>query len=292
MDPLTVAGIGAGANVLGSLLGGFGAQSAQEADARLRKQLLERQIQEQRQAFADVAPSFDPYMRQGEMGLRGLETLGRTQEDYDYTPSQFEYQGQVQDFLDPSMEFQQEQMQRALEASGASAGNLLSGGALKELQNRSAQLAQTDYGNAYNRMQNDKRFAYGQFMDYANAKRMANADAFNRRMNVAQQQIGQGQFGTSGRANARMGVASNIGEQIGAQINPMAQNAQVGASAPYVMGQGVLGGLVNQDTMRALGSYITPQSQAPQANMGTPVAQGNVRPSRGYVDPRESYMGR
>ena len=275
MDPvLTPALIGAGTNILGGLLGGMGAQEAQEADARLRKQMMERQIAEQRQAYSDVAPTYQGYMDAGQQGLAGLAELGRTAGEYDFTPEQFQYGKTTQDFLDPSMDFQQDQMRRQLEASQAMGGNLLSGGTLKELQSRGAQLAQTDFANADQRMMNDKRFAYGSFMDNANARRQALQQGFQNRMGVAGQQTGLGQYGTSGNAQARMQVGSNVGSAIGQQINPMAQGAQVGASAPYMMGQGVLNSLVNKDTMGALGQYLTPQ--------GTSVPSGNVDPQEAY----------
>ncbi len=275
MDPvLTPALIGAGTNILGGLLGGMGAQEAQEADARLRKQMMERQIAEQRQAYSDVAPTYQGYMDAGQQGLAGLAELGRTAGEYDFTPEQFQYGKTTQDFLDPSMDFQQDQMRRQVEASQAMGGGLLSGGALKELQGRGAQLAQTDYANANQRMMNDKRFAYGSFMDNANARRQALQQGFQNRMGVAGQQTGLGQYGTSGNAQARMQVGSNVGSAIGQQINPMAQGAQVQAGAPYMMGQGVLNSLVNKDTMGALGQYMTPQ--------GSSVPSGNVNPQEAY----------
>ena len=274
MDPvLTPALIGAGTNLLGGLIGGFGAQSAQEADARARQAMLNQQINEQRQAYGDVAPTYQPYMKAGQQGLAGLSDLAQNVGQYDYTPSEFEYSKTTQDFLDPSMDFQQDQMRRQVEASQAMGGGLLSGGALKELQGRGAQLAQTDYANANQRMMNDKRFAYGSFMDNANARRQALQQGFQNRMGVAGQQTGLGQYGTSGNAQARMQVGSNVGSAIGQQINPMAQGAQVQAGAPYMMGQGVLNSLVNQDTMGALGQYMTPQNQ---------VASGNVDPQEAY----------
>ncbi len=275
MDPvLTPALIGAGTNILGGLLGGMGAQEAQEADARLRKQMMERQIAEQRQAYSDVAPTYQGYMDAGQQGLAGLAELGRTAGEYDFTPEQFQYGKTTQDFLDPSMDFQQDQMRRQLEASSAMGGNLLSGGTLKELQSRGAQLAQTDFANADQRMMNDKRFAYGSFMDNANARRQSLQQGFQNRMGVAGQQTGLGQYGTSGNAQARMQVGSNVGSAIGQQINPMAQGAQVQAGAPYMMGQGVLNSLVNKDTMGALGQYMTPQ--------GSSVPSGNVNPQEAY----------
>lgn len=293
MDPLTIAGIGMGVNALGGLLGGMGAQEAAEADARARKEMLQMQINEGRQAYSDVAPSFQPYMQTGQEGLGALSTLAQNAGQYDYTPEQFQYGQTTQEFLDPSMDFQQDQMRRQLEASQSMRGGLLSGGALKELQQRGAQLAQTDYANANQRMMNDKRFAYGAFMDNANARRQSLQQGFQNRLGIANQQTNLGQFGTTGNANARMGVAKNISNAIGNQIDPMAGNAQVQAGAPYMMGQGLLNSVVNQDTMGALGQYMTPQGTGTTTdnmrNMmnigamgaGGGVAQGNVN-TRGY----------
>ena len=283
MDPLTIAGLGMGANALGGYLGGMGAQEAAEADARARKEMLQMQIDEGRQAYSDVAPSFRPYMQAGQEGLGALSTLAQNAGQYDYTPEQFSYGQTTQDFLDPSMDFQQDQMRRQLEASQAMGGGLLGGGALKELQQRGAQLAQTDYANANQRMMNDKTFAYGAFMDNANARRQALQQGFQNRLGLANQQANLGQFGTTGNANARMGVGTNISNAIGQQINPMAGNAQVGAAAPYMMGQGLLNSVVNQDTMQGLGAMMNRQAQmqapnqmnAMNAGLGA-VAQGNV----------------
>ncbi len=281
MDPLTI-GLGIGANALSSYLGNQGAAEAAKADARARKEMLQMQIDEGRQAYADVAPSFQPYMKTGQEGLNALGMLSQTAGQYDYTPEEFQYNQTVQDFLDPSMQFQQDQMRRQIEASQAAGGGLLSGGALKELQQRGAQLAQTDYANADQRMQNDKRFAYGSFMDNANARRQALQQGFQNRMGIANQQTGLGQFGATGNANARMGVGTNISNAIGSQINPMAANAQVGAASPYMMGQGLLNSVVNTDTMQGLGAMLSRQGQMAQpsygnaAQVGAGVAQGNV----------------
>jgi hypothetical protein len=290
MDPIiTPLAIGAGANMLGSLIGGFGAQSAAEADTQMRKQMMERQIAEQNAAYGDIAPTYDPYIQAGEQGVRGLADLAGRVGEYDYSPEQFQYNQTTQDFLDPSIAFQQDQMRRQVEASAAAGGGLLSGGALKELQNRGAQLAQTDYGNAHNRMMNDKQFAYGSFRDNANAKIASLQQSFNNRANVANQQMGAGQFGVGGNASARMGVANNIGSAIGNQIDPMASNAQVGAAAPYMMGQGVMNSLVNQDTMQGLGQYLTPQGQQGQPS-GNPMA--DYYKTQGGIPQGNVYTGR
>ena len=69
---------------------------------------------------------------------------------------QFQYDKNVNQFLDPSMAYQQAQMQRSLDQSASTGGSLLSGAAMKALQKNSSDLAQTDWGNAWNRMQQDR----------------------------------------------------------------------------------------------------------------------------------------
>ena len=267
MDPLTIAGLGMGVNALGGLLGGMGAQEAQEAEIKARKDLLKLQIQEQKDAYSDVAPTYQPYMDAGKTGIANLMDLGNDLGQYNFKPDEFSYNKNVQDFLDPSMQFQQEEMRRHIEASQANKGGLLSGGALKELQQRGGDIAQTYWGKANQDLMNDKKFVYGQYFDNAKMKQNNLQQQFNNRFNVSNSQTGLGQYGTSGNTNARLGVGNNITNSVGQQIDPIAQGAQVGAAAPYMMGQGVLNSLVNKDTMGALGQYMTPQGQArPMSN--------------------------
>ena len=124
-------------------------------------------------------------------------------------------------------------------------------------------------------------------MAKANSRRQDLQPGLQNSLGGANQQTGLGKFGTSGNANARMQVGLNVVSAIGNQINPMAQGEQVGASAPYMMGQGVLNSLVNKDTMGALGQYLTPQGTGTttdnmrnMANIGASVAQGNVNTRR------------
>ena len=88
--------------------------------------------------------------------------------DYRYTPGQVAdpalYQGAMpntyvstltgQEVLDqdPGAAFRQSEARKALEASAAARGGLLSGGALTALQARSQDLASQEYGNAWDRM--------------------------------------------------------------------------------------------------------------------------------------------
>jgi len=123
----------------------------------------------------------------------------------------------VQKYLDPSMKFQQQQMQGALDQSASARGGMFSGtGAqAKALQDRSAQLAQTDYGNAFNRMQGERQFGYQDFMNHfqsskANeAQRMANMSGLLNQSSTGRQNMFDAQ---GGKANLGMGTARGLGD--------------------------------------------------------------------------------
>ena len=123
----------------------------------------------------------------------------------------------VQKYLDPSMKFQQQQMQQGLDQSASARGGMFSGtGAqAKALQDRSAQLAQTDYGNAFNRMGTDRQFGYQDFMNHfqsskANeAQRMQNMGGLLNQSSMGRQNMFDAQ---GNRANLDMGSARGFGD--------------------------------------------------------------------------------
>ena len=201
-----------------------------------------RAIDEQRQAYGDVAPMYQPYQQAGLQGLAGLGA------DYSTEMGDFDYNRDVSEFLDPSMAFQQQQMQNAMEQSAIARGGLQSGGFAKALQDRSAQLAQTDYGNAYNRMTQDKAGAYQEFRD-----RIANRRANN------QQRLGQmtnlasvGQNATSGLANLRTGNANQISANLQNIGTAQGYGAQAGGMA---YGQAIQNMTSPQNMMGAYQTY-------------------------------------
>ena len=217
--------IGAGALGLTSLGGQiFGAKSqadAMRASARAQAEGQRRAIEEQRQAYGDIAPMYQPYQQAGREGLAGLGA------DYSTEMGDFEYNQDINDFLDPSMAFQQQQMLDAMQQSAIARGGLQSGGFAKALQDRSAQLAQTDYGNAYNRMSQDKQGAYQQFMDRFASRRANNQQRLSQMTNMAS----VGQNATSGLANLRTGNANQISGNLQNIGTAQGYGAQAGGMA-------------------------------------------------------------
>jgi hypothetical protein len=70
----------------------------------------------------------------------------------------------VDKYLDPSMKYQQEQAAKAVQQSAAAQGGLMSGATGKALQDRATNLAQQDYGNAFERMQGERQFGYNDYL--------------------------------------------------------------------------------------------------------------------------------
>lgn len=131
----------------------------------------------------------------------------------------------VQAYLDPSMKFQQQQMVNAQDASAAHGGMLNSGAQLKALQDRSAELAQTDYANASQRMMQDKEFGYKDFSDKFTAARLSASDKLDNLTALA---------GQSGAARSKL--FDSQGKQTEMQQNSILNRAGVTANNQKAQG--------------------------------------------------------
>ena len=82
------------------------------------------------------------------------------------------------------MQFQMEQAMRPIESSAAAGGSLGSGATLKALQDRGQQVANMNYGQAFDRMNRDKSFTYNQYLNNANMRRQQLQDQANQLLNI------------------------------------------------------------------------------------------------------------
>jgi hypothetical protein len=246
--PLILAGGLAAAQLAGNYMSGQAQREAAEIGAEAQIKAAQMGIDEQRAAYQDISPMYQRYMNIGDRALGRLSEGVHSGEFTSPEMQDFHYNRGVNEFLDPSMQYQQEQAQRALESSAALGGGLLSGGTLKGLQNQAQQFAQTDYGNAYNRMQSDKSFAYNEYLNRFNAQRQSLSDRYNQLSQLSN--VGQG--ATSALANARLGTGSQVTNLLGQQGNaqavqsmaaPMAQ-ADMYQAIPQALGQAA--GIYNQ----------------------------------------------
>lgn len=166
-------------------------------------------------AFEDISSRLMPYME------GGGEAFGQYQDlDMSYMPQNFEYSQTIGDFLDPSMGFQIEQSMRPIESSAAAGGSLGSGATLKALQDRGQKVASLNYGQAYDRMANDKSFAYKNYLNRANMQRQQNLDRGNQLQNL----FNTGYNATQGYNTAR----DNLGTR---NANAYFQAANIPSSA-------------------------------------------------------------
>ena len=210
----------------GQLFGASSQADAMRASARAQAEMQRQAIAEQRRAYGEIKPYYEPYMQTGQQGLQGM------QGDFSTQMGNFDYNKDVNSFLDPSMQFQQDQMNRALQQSAIARNGMNTGAFAKELGRYNSQLAQTDYANANQRMQTDKNFAYQNFMnDFAS--RQSNNQL---RLQQFQNMANMGQNAVSGLSNARMGQATNIASNMGNIGQAQGYGAQAGGMA---MGQTV-----------------------------------------------------
>jgi hypothetical protein len=256
IDPVTGMLIGGGISMLGQYLGGNQQAEAMKASAKAQERMQREAIAEQRQAFDDVSPNYDPYMQ---AGLQGLQGMGQ---DYSTDMGEFEYNKDISDFSDPSRDFQMQQMQDAMEQSAVAKGGLQSGGFAKALQDRAGQFAQTSYGQDYNRMNQDKATSYQQFRDQFASRRANNQQRLNQFQNMAQ----MGQQATSGLANLRTGNANQISGNLQNIGTAQGQGAQADG---MVYGQMVQNMTSPQNLMGAYQTYNSlsnPQSNSQGVN--------------------------
>ena len=233
----------AGGAMLGQGVGSFLTSQAQRGAAEDSRDAMLAAIAKQQvyqdQTFQDVAGMYDDQISMGQ----GSMDAYRNFDPRDTVMGEFNYDGNVNQFLDPSMAYQQDQARRQIEASGAATGGLGGGAFAKELQDRGQAIAEQGWGDAYNRMTADKQFNYqdflnhfqntrdnntarmGQLQNLANTGTQAMDTVANARLALGQQQINNA--GNIGNANAEWanvrgmtGLAGTAGNIFNAASNP------------------------------------------------------------------------
>jgi len=278
IDPITGMVVAQG---VGGALSAFGNMWGADRTGEIQERIARRQIQEQRDAYNEVRPEYDPYLNAGRDAVSQLAAFdpyggamqGQFERDMNgnvvglkqFDGSQYG-NDQVGNYLDPSMAFQQEQMRRQVQASAMGRGSMLSGSAMKELQDRSAQLAQTDYANSWQRMQTDKNFAYQQYLNDFTNSRVANQDMYNKLNTLTN----VGQNAVSGVANLRTGVANQV--TAGLQNLGNAQSASASAIPSFISGVGNAVGTGGQAYAQydLLNKMYPPQQKSPWSTVPNP----------------------
>jgi hypothetical protein len=241
MDPLTIGLVGG--NILSGLFGGRSARKAAATQAAATRE----GIASQERMFERGLELQEPF-RQG-----GLEAQGMLMNEL-RNPSQYrasaglspaELAGEQFNFeADPSYGFRLSEGLKALERSAAARGGLMSGGTGKALQRYGQDMASQEYGNAFQRFQQDRAaraglggMEYGQFAGERSARLLplmqTVASGQGLTSNIAGQMANLGGaqaagLGAMGAAQAAgtMGSANALAGAVGQGANLYMQNQQ------------------------------------------------------------------
>jgi hypothetical protein len=272
--PLLAAGMGTLGGIVSSAMQG----SATRAAARAQLQGIREGIEERRQAGQDVLGYVDPYRQAGTRALGDLESMQASVAP----PEQFDMGAYgVEKYLDPSMQYQQDQARRQLEASAAAGGpGLRSGAFANQLQQNAERFAQTDWGNAFGRAQQDRAANYQDYIQRYTMQRQQVQDELARTKDL----LSTGFAGTQLAANARTGTSQDLANLFGQQ--GAVQGA--GAASYGLQGAGMVQAATDPtlwSSLGGLGGGQPAQEPAPSAPQPTSGNWGNTVDYGQSVDP-------
>ncbi len=197
------------ADILGAAIGSDASRHASNTQADAAKYAADTQ---ERMYDKGVALQ-EPWRQVGMGALSQLSAGTGAGGDFmrDFTMADFQ--------KDPGYDFRMQQGQKALEASAAARGGLLSGGSGKNLVDYGQQFASQEYGNAYNRFNADRDRRFGRLSQLAGVGQAVSRDVAQQgneagaRIGEYQTQAGNAQAsGIIGQANAIARGVGSIGQ--------------------------------------------------------------------------------
>lgn len=220
--------IGAGAAVGGTLLGASAAGDAADAQVEAANQANGTQRYMYDQTRADQAP----WRAAGENALNKL--LAGAGSD-----GQFMHHFGMSDFQqDPGYQFRLAEGEKGINRSAAAQGGLLSGATLKALAKYNQGFASNEYGNAYNRYNNDVTNQFNRLSGISGTGQQANSLVANAGQNMAnnvsQNQLAAGNARASGYVGGANAVSNGISQGIGMyQSNQLLNKLAGGSTGSY-----------------------------------------------------------
>jgi hypothetical protein len=197
----------AGSTLVSGVLGSRASKKAAEQSAQAMReaaQIQERMFQQQR---SDLAP----YRETGYTALRDID-VRKPLFTAQFGPEQ------MAQYLDPSMEFRRKLGEQTTARMLNVGGGAISGNTLRGLEEFGQNLASTEYGNAFNRFQNERTNIYNTLANIAGMGQQAVNTGVQASQqaagNLGQLAVGQGQAqaaGTVGSANALGGAIQGMG---------------------------------------------------------------------------------
>lgn len=248
------------AAIIGSaVVGGVAASSAASKQSKAANKATEAQSAAaadsnklQKQMYDQNRKDATPWRNAGVASLNQLNTLMKPGGNLNRSFTMADYQA------DPGYQFRLDEGNRGVERSAAARGGQLSGATMKALQKYGQGMASDEYGNAYNRFNNDKTTQFNRLSGIAGTGQQASNQIGQYGSNYANQvgntnintanQIGSNMIGAgNARAGSYMATANSINGAIGTGVNAWQQQQY----------------LNNMNNMTAYGT--TPGSQ--QSNM-------------------------
>jgi hypothetical protein len=216
----------AGSSLVSGVIGSRSAKKAAEQQAaaiREAAQIQERMFQQQRS-------DLEPYRNVG------YTALGDITERMPFFTSQFGDE-QMAQYLDPSMEFRRRLGEQTTARMLNVGGGAISGNTLRGLEEFGQNLASTEYGNAFNRFQNERTNIYNTLANIAGmgqgAVNTGVGASQQAASNLGQLAAGQGQVqaaGTVGATNALTGALQNAGNMY--YLNQLMRPATPAVTSP------------------------------------------------------------
>lgn len=184
----------AGANVAGAFISAGATKDAAQMQADAARHAADLQYQEYQQTRDDQAP-----WRQA--GGRALTAMQDPYFQQNFSMSDFQQ--------DPGYQFRMDQGMKALQASAAARGGLLSGNTLQGITNYGQDYASNEYQNAYNRFNNNQSSRFNRLASLAGVGQTANAAVGAAGQNMANN-VGNIMTGAANAAGAAGIAQGNI----------------------------------------------------------------------------------
>lgn len=236
---ITAALIGAGASILGGVLASSAASKAADAqvqaannDIELQKAMFEKQValQEPFRAAGLTAQNrlLDLLGLSGNTTAKGYGSMGQQFDASKFT-------------ADPGYAFRLSEGQKALDASAAARGGLLSGNMLKATIDYGQNAASQEYQNAFNRYQTERANILNPLQSITGGAQTSANTLGNAAQNYAQQAGQAYQYAGNAQASGYLGQANAWNQALGGVGNALSRgltNSYMYGSSPYSYGAG------------------------------------------------------
>lgn len=199
----------AAAIVGGAVIGGVASNMAAGKAADAQVEAADKSNQTQLQMYEQTRQDQAPWRAAGTEALGTMRDFVRG--DRGFTMSDFK--------ADPGYSFRMSEGQKALERSAAARGGLMSGRTMKDLLRFGQDTASAEFGNAYNRWNNDRTQRFNRLASLAGVGQTANSQIGAMGQNVANMVSQTQQAVGNANASAYIAQGNAINNAIGQGVN-------------------------------------------------------------------------